>query len=148
MPPPELPINPQKWDTFFRIAMGGIDGAVGVLKIFFVLDTGAAVLFVNLLARLHEPRSVLVPLDLSIFSFGVAAILTLPAFMAVVEFRGILAHMMTNEVQGISDWQGIFNKDVEAWDKKYQKKFKWMGRLFYTGIVFAGVFVLAITFVR
>lgn len=148
MPTSEPITAAQKWDTFYRTLMAAMDGFSGTLKIFFALDAGAVVLFVNLLAKMHEPALVLIPLDLSIFSFGTAAILTVPAFLSLAKFHENLAIMIANEAQGVTDWQGIYKRDVEAWEKRYGNKLKWMGRIFDAGVVFAGVFVLVITFAR
>jgi len=73
-----------------RLFMSVLDESGSVLKLHFTLSTGAVVLFVNVLAASHAGRLVLVPLVLSIYAFGIAALLYLGLLWSLVSFRKIL----------------------------------------------------------
>jgi len=126
-----------------RLFMSVLDESGSVLKLHFTLSTGAVVLFVNVLAASHAGRLVLVPLVLSIYAFGIAALLYLGLLWSLVSFRKILTDAV---LKGITA-QAV-KQQLDKWDTETEEKAKWAKRMFAAGMVLAGIFVIAIFVVR
>jgi hypothetical protein len=121
-----------------------VDDATGGLKLYFGLSTGAVVLFVNLLARVELSRVVLAPLAASILCFGFAAAWCLRVLMALSRVRIIMVQAILSQNETAESIQ----KRVKDWEKKAQKPAKWMERLFWAGMAFAAIFVVAVLVAR
>jgi len=135
--------QPHKAEFATRLFMSVLDEASGTLKLYFTLSTGAVVLFVNLLVASHMPRLVLIPLALSIFAFGLAATFCLRVLLALTKPRSLMIHAL-----GTGASESDLKTQLDAWSREAAKQAKWMERLFWAGMVFAAIFVVAVIVVR
>ncbi|HXW55524.1 MAG TPA: hypothetical protein VEJ67_07240 [Candidatus Cybelea sp.] len=121
-----------------------LDDTSGVLKLYFTLSTGAVVLFINLLAQIRTGKIALtLPLALSIFSFGGASVLCFRVLWGLVRYRQILVHAIATEQTPDS-----VKKAMDAWNKRATRHLIWLQVLFLAGMVFGGLFVVAILCAR
>ncbi len=134
---------PYRVEVATRMLMSALDEASGALKLYFTLSTGAVVLFANLLAASHARRLVLIPLALSIFSFGLAAIFSLRLVLALANWRMVMTGALTT---GASESE--LKAKLDAWGSAARKQGKRMELLFRAGMAFAAVFVVAVVAVR
>lgn len=136
--------QPQRAELAARALMSFMGEVSGTLKLYFTLSTGAVVLFVNLLAASHAPRFVLIPLALSILAFGLAAAFCLRVLLALTEPWSLLIDALAS---GASE--SDLKTKLDAWSAQAVKPpAKRMERLFWTGMVFAAIFVVAVIVVR
>ncbi len=126
-----------------RMFMSVLDEGSGVLKLYFTLSTGAVVLFVNLLATSHARRLVLIPLALSICWFGLAAAFCLRLLLALVNFRLLMTNALTTGAS-VSE----LKTSLDAWSSNARKQRKRMELLFWAGMAFTVIFVVAVVAVR
>jgi predicted RNase H-like nuclease len=136
------PIESQQFDAVIRLYISGMDEASSALKLYFGLNTGAVVLFVNLLATSHAPRLVLMPLGLSIFAFGLAAIRSIRLFVHILGARASIVMTVADRAKGKADWNEQFQKRSTKWQGDWAKDARVSRWLFNTGIICAGVFVV------
>ncbi len=126
-----------------RLLTSFMEEVSGTLKLYFTLSTGAVVLFVNLLAGSHAPRLALIPLALSIFAFGLAAVFCLRLLLALTKPRSLMLDALAS---GASESE--LKTKLDAWSAKTKKPAKWMEWLFLAGMAFAAIFVVVIVVVR
>jgi hypothetical protein len=122
-----------------------LDESTSLLKLYFGLQTGALVLFVKTLTEVHSPTFVLMPLAVSIFLFGLAALTCLKLLLGLVVMR---RNMVTALVDTDQDWQQTFGSQIKEWQEEMRKKGNLMEWLFGLAVLFAGVFVIGVLITR
>jgi hypothetical protein len=128
-----------------ELLMSLLDETTGLLKLYLGLETGAVVLFVKVLTDAHSPTLVLSALAVSIFFFGLAALICLRLLMGVISFRGNTAVTITSTDP---NWQQVFDSQVKKWQKEMKSAGSWMEWLFRLAILFAGIFVVGVLVTR
>jgi hypothetical protein len=129
----------------FDLLISLLDEATGLLKLYLGLETGAVVLFVKVLTDVRSPTLVLSALAVSIFFFGLSALICLRLLMGVISFRGNMAVTITSTVP---NWQQVFDSQIKNWQKDMKRAGNWMEWMFRLGILFAGIFVVGVLVTR
>jgi hypothetical protein len=132
----------QNTEIGFRLLTSGLDELAGVMKLYFTLCTGAVVLFINLLVQSRTSKLVAAPLALSIVVFSAEAAICLRLLLGLMSFRLILADAITTGALP------EMHQKLEAWLKELKRPAHLLEGLFWTGMAFALIFVVAIVFGR
>jgi hypothetical protein len=122
-----------------------LDGSDSLLKLYFGVQTGAIVLFVKVLTDTRAPTLVLMSLAVSIFLFGVSALLCLSLLLGLLDMRAKMASVV---VDVRPDWQTTFDAKMKEWQRKMASAGKAMEWLFRLAILFAGIFVVGVLATR
>jgi hypothetical protein len=131
--------------TALNLLISLLDEATGLLKLYLGLETGAVVLFVKVLTDVHAPTLVLLALAISIFFFGLAALICLRLLMGVISIRGKMATTITSTDP---NWQNVFDLEVKNWQTEMKRAGSRMEWLFRLAILFASVFVVGVLLTR
>lgn len=125
--------------TALNLLTSTLDEATGLYKLYLGLETGAVVVLIKVLTDVRSRTFTLLALAVSIFLFGLSALLSLKLIMGVVSLRGKMASTI---VSADSNWQQEFDSQVKNWQKDMKKVGNWMEWLFRCAILFAGIFVV------
>ena len=125
--------------TALKLAVSTLDQATGLLKLYLGLETGAVVVLVKVLTDVRPPTLVLSALAVSIFLFGLSALICLKLVMGVASFRGKMASTI---LSADPNWQQAFDSQVRSWQTEMKRAGNWMEWLFRLAILFAGLFVV------
>jgi hypothetical protein len=131
--------------TALKLLISLLDESTGLLKLYLGLETGAVVLFVKVLTDVHAPTLVLLALAVSIFFFGLSALICLRLLMGVISMRGKMAATITSTDP---NWQKVFDSEVKNWQKDMGRAGGLMEWLFRLAILFASIFVVGVLVTR
>lgn len=135
--------QPQKVDLVMRWLMSMLDELSGVLRLYFVLGTGAFVLFTNLLSQSRPTKVQALFLFLSIAMFGVMAVCSLGLLLKLAGFRQTFASAIA---AGISADE--MKSRLEEWSKRATFSGHLLDWLFRLAIVFAAMYTLLLVWAR
>ena len=125
--------------TALKFAVSTLDEATGLLKLYLGLETGAVVVLVKVLTDVHSPILVISALAVSIFLFGLSALICLKLVMGVASVRGKMASTI---LSADPNWQQTLDSWLKNWQKEVKRAGSWMEWLFRIAILFAGLFVV------
>lgn len=131
--------------TALNMLLSVLDKSDSLLKLYFGVQTGAIVLFVKVLTDARAPTLVLMTLAISIFLFGVSALICLSLLIGLLEIRGKMASALVDDRP---DWYAAFDAKMKEWQRKMARAGKAMEWLFRLAILFAGIFVVGVLATR
>src|SRR5260370_37949760 len=132
--PPEGITLRDKQMAALNMLLSVLDNSASLLKLYFGLQTGAIVLFVKVLTDVRAPTLVLTTLAISIFLFGVSALICLSLLIGLLEMR---ANMVSALVDDRLNWHEAFDAKMREWQQKMARAGKAMAWMFRLAILFA-----------